>query len=77
MGGQRYKMVIAVRGDVKWPRQRTGVMCATVCLSQWKKLWKRRDPSLAAWVRVCLGGSGAQPSEGAACSFCRQSQAQC
>lgn len=55
-GSDKFKMVMVVRKDLGWNRQKTTVMCAHICLAMFKKLYKGRHPYLTAWVsRLVLG----------------------
>eukprot|EP00877_Chromochloris_zofingiensis_P006314 jgi/Chrzof1/1936/Cz10g27030.t1 len=51
-GSDKFKMVMVVRKDLGWNRQKTTVMCAHICLAMFKKLYKGRHPYLTAWENV-------------------------
>jgi peptidyl-tRNA hydrolase len=56
-----YKLALVVRGDLRWARQKTAVMCSHASVAAWKKAWKAAG---ARGTSSAGGGSsaGADPS---------------
>jgi peptidyl-tRNA hydrolase len=58
-----YKLALVVRGDLRWARQKTAVMCSHASVGAWKRAWKAASSSSGGGGGGGSGGGqGGDPS---------------